>query len=160
MAQYGIAAQRAVATVAAVVPPSCLLAAGGMMPCCGRENERPCAGSILAACPVVAKRSMTDKRGCKPPVMHRWGARLPSRSQPSVIRPASSAGSRSGLDESLLVSAASLLARLQTAMFTPCRNGCGSREKEGGQTQNLRQELLAERIPCSRSRQELKSPWS
>ncbi|KAJ4993323.1 hypothetical protein SVAN01_01298 [Stagonosporopsis vannaccii] len=62
--------------------------------------------------------------------MHRWGARLPSRSQRAVIRPAPSGWSRCSMGASLLVSAASLLARLQPAMPTPCRNGCGSKEKE------------------------------
>ncbi|KAH6625304.1 hypothetical protein C7974DRAFT_455284 [Boeremia exigua] len=62
--------------------------------------------------------------------MQWWGARLPSRSHLPLIRPASSGWSSFGIGESLLVSAASLLARMQPTMPTPGRNGVGSREKE------------------------------
>jgi hypothetical protein len=66
------------------------------------------------------------------------GLRLPSRSRPSVIRPTGPGCSRCGLGESHLVSVAPLFARMAPAMPTPCRNGCGSREKEGEDARQAR----------------------
>jgi len=48
---------------------------------------------------------------------------------------------------SLLVSAASPLARLQPAMPTPYRNGCGSKEKKESSAKDA---AVAEEIPCSK----------
>jgi hypothetical protein len=56
------------------------------------------------------------------------------------------------MGESLLMSAASLLVRMQPAMPTPYRNGYGSSEKEREQMQNTRQILLAEGLPYSKRR--------